>query len=131
MKRRQEKFLLYWDWLKIEAAKIKSDGCSKVVDFRKDCCFEHDLAYYYAKDPRSAYNYYRTTAAPDRDRCWHYADPITRREADARIKKCYSDKSILNGLSPFSWTRFLGTRIGGWFAWKNHRRRERKESQNV
>jgi hypothetical protein len=54
-----DKKLLYWDWVDREAAAIDSDGCSCVPDFYLKCCKVHDLAYYYATDPRTAYRHYR------------------------------------------------------------------------
>jgi hypothetical protein len=108
---------LYWDWIKVEALKINSDGCSRVIDFRKECCYLHDLAYYYGRDPKDAYKRYLL----DED-YWAKADRISRKQADQCIKQCYHDKSPFNGLSPFVWTRYIGVRLGGWWPWRNHRK---------
>ena len=113
-----ERKYLYWDWIKVEAKRINSDGCSKVVDFRRECCYLHDLAYYYGRDPKDAYKRYLMNDG----QCWANADKINRGYADGLIKQCYHDKSPINGASPLVWTRWLGTRAGGWWAWRKHRK---------
>jgi len=112
---------LFWDWVREEAQKVKSDGCTKAIDFRKDCCYLHDLAYWHAKDPWDAYRHYLN----GEENYWALAKDITRAEADALIRKCYQDKSLVDGFSLLAWTRWAGTRLGGWWAWRTHRRRER------
>ena len=114
---------LYWDFIKTEATVIESDGCTKVIDFHKICCWEHDLSYYWAACPRDAYRLWRNGAV----RYWQEAKPITRSKADQQLRKCYQQKSIANGFSVLAWTRWTGTRVGGFFAWKRHRERERLE----
>ena len=109
---------LYWDWIKAEALAIKSDGCTKVIDFRRECCHLHDLAYWYGRDPKDAYRLYLN----DEPKYWADAGTINRGQADAMIKQCYHDKSVVNGFSPFVWTRWIGTRLGGWVAWRKYRK---------
>lgn len=102
----------YLKWVREEAKKINSDGCSGVPDFHKDCCLEHDLAYFWGRDPIEAY---KLSSGPHEDGVlWSLAGKITRSEADARFRKCQGD---LMGF----W-RWLGVRIGGRFAWNNHRK---------
>lgn len=119
-----EKKLLYWDWIKAEAKAISSDGCTKAIDFRRECCELHDLAYYWAKDPRDAYRNY-LNGFPD---YWKCAKGVTRREADKLIRQCYRDKSPVDGFSIVAWTRYIGIRLGAWIAWNKHRRREKKNA---
>ena len=112
------KKMLYWDWVTAEALAIKSDGCTKVVDFRRECCHLHDLAYYHGRDPKDAYKRYLV----DESTYWQIANRINRKQADQCIKQCYHDKSLLNGISPLVWTRYIGVRAFGWWPWRNHRK---------
>lgn len=108
---------LYWDFIRSEAALIGTDGCSTVTGLRVECCHEHDLSYYYAKDPRSAYRLWREGLSD----YWGFAAVMTRREADARFRQCQQQRSALGRYSPLSWVRWLGVRIGGTGAWNDHR----------
>lgn len=93
----------YRDWIRKQAELIRSDGCTGVLDIHKDCCYEHDLGYYWGRDPRVAYRF----------NSWELAPQIARGEVDARFRACNGD---LMGL----W-RWLGVRIGGGGIWKRHR----------
>ena len=104
---------LYWTWIRKEAAKIKSDGCSGVPDFHLDCCLQHDLSYVYGKCPRSAYHHY----CDDVGLYWEVADSISKREADATFRKCNQALSPFGKLSPMSWWRWAGVRIFGKGIW--------------
>lgn len=95
---------LYMEWIRREAKAINSDGCSHVLEIHKDCCYEHDLGYYYGRDPRQAYK------LDD----WSLAARISRKEVDARFEAC-------NG-PLMGWYRWLGVRIGGWNIWRKHRK---------
>ena len=108
----------YWVWVRREAEKINSDGCSRVTQAFKSTCFEHDLSYYYGRDPRTAYAAF-LCGHPDP---WSEAKPITRRDAD----KLKADRLQARGPVGvlFSTWRYVGIRIGGWKAWRAHRRRE-------
>lgn len=114
---------VYWDFIKEEAAAIKSDGCTKVIDFHKACCWEHDLSYYWARCPRDAYRLCQNGTAD----YWLGAKVIKRADADSRLRKCYQQKSFADGFSILAWTRWMGTRLGGRRAWNKHRAREREE----
>lgn len=113
-----ERKYLYWNFIAHESKLIESDGCTKVVDFRRECCHLHDLAYHYGRNPKDAYRLY----LDDEPEYWADAARITRGEADLMIKQCYHDKSTINGFSPFVWTRYWGVRLGGWWAWRKHRK---------
>jgi hypothetical protein len=94
----------YREWVRGEAKRINSDGCSHVLDIHKDCCLEHDLAYYYGRSPQAAFV----------TRSWSLAAKCSRSSADARFRECNGD---LIGL----W-RWAGVRVGGWNAWRKHRK---------
>jgi len=110
--------LHYWAWVREECIEIKADGCSKVTQAFKDSCLEHDLSYYYAKDPRDAYAWYLKSELDP----WELAKPINRGEADA-LKAARLREHGLVGWAFSTW-RWAGLRLGGWIAWRNHRRRE-------
>jgi hypothetical protein len=97
----------YYDWIKAEALKINSDGCSRVLDIHKVCCYEHDLAYFYGRDPQKAYVV-----------GWGLAAKISRSDADEYFKHC----NLLMGPSALAWWRWMGVRLGGWNAWRKHRK---------
>ena len=113
----------YWQWIASEAALIGTDGCSAVMGFHVECCFEHDLGYYYARDPRDAY---RKALDPDvapREH-WHHAKAVTRGDVDARFRQCHQNRSTLGRWSPMAIYRWLGVKWGGARAWESHRKRE-------
>jgi hypothetical protein len=101
----------YIDWVKEEAVKINSDGCSNVSEWHRECCLEHDLGYYYGRDPHHAYRV-----------GWVDADRIDRGTVDQRFLNCMQAASPLHKLSPRSAVRWLGVRVGGWKAWHSHRK---------
>lgn len=84
----------YIEWLKEEAAKINSDGCTCVTEWHQACCFEHDLSWSYGRDPMVAF-----TAG------WSAAPVLSCWAANWRFKRC-------NGSSLRSWVRFLGVTVG-------------------
>lgn len=91
----------YLAWVRQEAKRMKSDGCTGVADAHVDCCYEHDLAYRTGKDPRSAFR-----------NGWQDAPILPRSEADARLRRCIQDESPFGVLSPMSWVRWAGVRLG-------------------
>lgn len=111
---------LYWDWVESEAALIKTDGCSKVSGAFRKCCRQHDLAYYYGRDPVSAYKRY---LAGDWEH-WLNANPTTRAQADADFRRCTQANSAMGFFSPVALWRWAGVRLGGKGAWDRHRERE-------
>lgn len=93
---------LYREWVRAEAAKVKSDGCSHALEVARDCCLEHDLGYYYGRDPRSAIKV-----------GWELAERVDRSFVDHRFRDC--NPNILR-------YRWWGVRIGGWNPWRKHRK---------
>ena len=117
----------YWIWIRSEAALIDTDGCSAVSGLKIECCFEHDLAYYFAKDPRDAYRLWRQEVLHP----WLVAEPIDREESDRRFKDCHRNRSIFGRYSPMALYRWLGVRWKAQQAWDEHRAREAREAETA
>lgn len=105
---REDPASLYVEWIKSEAQKINSDGCTAVSEWNKWCCFEHDLGCHYKKDPRKAFELYLYGLSD----VWAMAPEMSRREADKRFAKC--NLSNARDLVGFVRTgiRYIGVRIG-------------------
>lgn len=121
--------LPYWEWIEHEAALIKTDGCSKVSGAYRRHCRVHDLSYYYARDPVSAYRSYcfrfASTGAAD---YWQQARPITRAAADAAFRRGMQADSPAGFFSAVALWRWAGLKLAGGKAWDAHRAREAQES---
>lgn len=102
---------LYWDWVAKEAKRIDSDGCSCVSEWHEPCCFEHDLACHFGRDPLSAYLASLAGSANP----WLDAKEMPRRKADVMFGEC---NARMSGKNPLGWVRsgvrFLGVRLGAW-----------------
>ena len=81
--------------INMRAGALKSDGCTGMPDFYRLGCMEHDIAYRSGKDP--------------------YQEPITREEADRRLRWYIQKESVLGVLSPMSWWIWAAVK---WFAGK-------------
>lgn len=114
-----KKVFLYWDWIEAEAKAINSDGCTLVTELFRPCCLQHDLGYYWAKDPRDAYVKWLQLAI---ENPWQEARTVGRDEVDIQFRDCIQSKSRVEHFSPISWLRYVGVRIGGWWAWRKHRK---------
>ena len=114
-----DKKLLYWSWIKAEAKAINSDGCSWVSELYRPCCLQHDLSYYYAKLPESAYSYYIQDVVDP----WEQATWASRLDADQGFKACIQKRSRIKKWSPLSWIRYAGVRLFGSGIWEGHRSR--------
>ena len=110
----------YWEWVADEAALIRTDGCSKVSGAYRRHCLVHDLSYYYAADPVSAYQGY-VRGDPQ---YWARAIAITKAQADAVFRRGMQSDSPAGFFSPLAAWRWLGLKIGGGKAWDAHRARE-------
>jgi hypothetical protein len=116
----------YWDWIRSEAAANGTDGCTGVTAISIDCCYEHDLAYQFAKDPRDAYRHsYDPDVAPGEQ--WIEAKPITREEADARFRQCLSNRSAWGNWSFVALYRWAAVRWQGQRSWDRYRAAEREQ----
>lgn len=100
----------YWTWVRAEAARIGSDGCTGVSEWHQDCCLEHDLACEFGRDPFSAWQMSLAGSASP----WLDASDMPRRTADRMFRSCNLDRSG-NPLTDFrSLVRYLGVRLGAW-----------------
>jgi hypothetical protein len=106
---------MYWDWVRVEASRISSDGCTLVSECYHDCCLAHDLAYKHGKDPYHAYKLYAKGVL----NYWERANSLTRSQADAAFRACIQQKSPVGMWSPMSWIRWLGVRVAGWQFWRH------------
>ena len=119
---------LFWDWVDSEAALIQTDGCSKVSGAYRRWCRVHDLSYYFARDPVSAYLNYRLCAAGDLN-YWHNAMPITKADADAAFRRGIQSDSAAGFFSPVALWRWLGVKCFGGKTWESHRQREHEAQE--
>jgi hypothetical protein len=110
--------LSYYAWVNAEAAAINSDGCTLVAEIYSWCCRQHDLAYYYARDPVDAYLCY---VSGQKD-YWKNAAIFNQAQCDAQFRNCIRDKSAFHGFSVIAFIRWAGLRLAGRFAWNNHRK---------
>jgi len=95
---------IYWRRVRQVAAALKSDGCTGVVDIYKDACLEHDIHY---RLGRTLGGYV-----------------ITRADADRRFRLVMQSRSPFGRISPMSWWRWAGVRIGGRAIWNRYRESE-------
>lgn len=114
------KLLLYWDFIEQEAALIGTDGCSKATGAFRRHCRVHDLSYYFAKDPISAYRHYVAGVLD----YWGAADDIDQATADANLRKGMQSDSPLGFFSPLAILRWTVLKAVGKNAWNSHRQRE-------
>ena len=110
-----DKKLLYWSFVRQEAKRVNSDGCTLVSELFHDACLQHDLGYHYGKDPRSAYAFYLADI-PD---YWDHARAVNRGCVDKQFRECIQQKSKLGHWSPLAWIRWSGVRTFGWRAWRH------------
>lgn len=102
--------MTYRSWVRQEAIRIKSDKCTFARDWNVWCCYEHDLACHFGKDPRSAYRKWRAGASLEQ--AWLTADSMRRRQADLRFWKCNEQRSQTKWEKTRSKVRYIGVRIG-------------------
>lgn len=105
----------FWRWIRVEAKRICSDGCSKVPDFYIECCWLHDLCYRLKVDPFRAYALYTQGVAG----YWDLAPEIDQRTADKYLRDCIQKRSWFGKWSPMSWWRYGILRKFGSKAWND------------
>ena len=91
----------YWDWIKAEALRTHSDGCTGVSEWHHECCLEHDLACLFGKNPLSAFEV-----------GWDLAAEMSRSQADKMFAGCNFDHSSGGGGYLRSLIRYWGVRAG-------------------
>ena len=92
----------YWQRVEARALALGSDGCTQVNEWNRRCCLLHDIM---------------CRTGMDMD-----GNAVTREEADYLFWECNRQRTPFSWLSPRSWVRWVGVRIGAWWA---QRRRER------
>src|SRR5689334_7434831 len=92
----------YWKWIQEQASLIHSDGCTHAEEWKRQCCWQHDLAYYYGRNPRSAF-----------EKGWQEADKISFVEANNQFAGC------LPWYLKYRWLAVMG---GGYWIWRKHRK---------
>jgi len=93
----------YADQVREEANRIRSDGCSGVLDLYVDVCYEHDI-------------HYATHC------CFYLGDELTQEDADRYLKWGIQYFSSFGRCSPMAWWRYtalskkkgLGLGAGAW-----------------
>lgn len=98
----------YWQWIREEAKKIGSDGCTAPSQFGECCCLQHDLCFHYGKDPRHAFQI-------GGEEAWKLADPIS----------FLATNNLFAGCLPW-WLRYrwIAVMTGGWLIWKRARAKD-------
>lgn len=78
--------------IEARAAELGTDGCTAVKDWNRVCCWHHDIM---------------CRTGQDID-----GNTVTREEADYLFWECNRLRSPFSLLSPRSWMRWAGVRIG-------------------
>jgi hypothetical protein len=94
----------YWAFITEEAERVGSDGCTSALELCKHCCYEHDLAFHYRKDPRHTFKIWQDTGEVR----WDLADPISFITTNNRFASC---------LPWYLRYRWLAVMTGGWLIW--------------
>lgn len=92
----------YWLLVQQWAKQYKSDGCTGVMDFYVEACWEHDYHYRYGVTLLTH-------------------EPITFEQANSRLREAIQMRSKLRWFSPISWTRYFGVKEFGRGIWNKHR----------
>lgn len=81
----------------LAAANLGSDGCTGVPDWYVIGCFDHDIAYRTHQDA--------------------FGWPITKAQADLKLKWAIQHESPFGRFSPMAQWRWLGVHLLGKWAW--------------
>ena len=76
--------MTYREWIENEAIIANSDRCTFSLDWNVWCCYRHDLACLYGKDPLDAFCLWKNGETD----YWLKAKEQSRREADKQFWKC-------------------------------------------
>lgn len=87
----------FWARVEARAAELGTDGCTGVSEWNRRCCLHHDIMCRTGMDING--------------------NPVTREEADWLFWECnrLRARAGLSYLSPRSWARWAGVRIGALF----------------
>lgn len=85
---------IYWRWVRQDARKVGSDGCTAVLDICLDACLEHDIHI------RRGLTIFDKTISPA--------------QAHRRFRLVIQSRSPLGRWSPLSWWRWAGVVIWGY-----------------
>lgn len=99
---------IYYTWIRLEAAKVHSDGCTGVSEWHQECCFEHDLGCLYSRDPKEAFRLFQAGNLEP----WVFAEEISRSEVDKRFALCNFTLSSGGWGYTRALVRYWGSRIG-------------------
>ena len=83
----------YWERVRDKAAELGTDGCTGATGAFLDCCLEHDV-------------HWRTGKTLD-------GKPITKQEANTRLRACIQSRSIFGFYSPLAWWRWAVVSLVG------------------
>ena len=89
----------YWEKVRIEALRLKSDGCTFVSDIFLEACYEHDIHWRTGKTLEGL--------------------AITVAQANTRFRLVIQHRSRFGRYSPIAWIRWTGVLIGSKFL-KHH-----------
>ena len=78
--------------VKARALALGSDGCTMAAEWNRVCCWHHDVMLITGMDIDG--------------------NPVTREEADALFWECNRRRTRFSILSPRSWARWVGVRMG-------------------
>lgn len=92
----------YWQIVRAKADDLGTDGCTMASSAFADCCARHDVEYRLGK-----------SAVTGR--------PLTRAEADLRLRGCMQSRSLLGWYSPMAWIRWVAVRLFGGKAWQGQK----------
>ena len=87
----------FWETVRRLALAAGSNGCTGVPDFYAYNCWLHDLHYRFGHDLSGR--------------------PLSRDDADRRLRLGIQARSLFGILSPMSWWRWFGVRLFGGRSW--------------
>lgn len=88
----------YWARYRERALALGSDGCTKVNEWNRDCCYRHDVHWRTGMDING--------------------HPISKAQANVLFWECnrQRSRSRLSYYDPRSLVRFVGVQLGAWWS---------------
>ena len=120
----------YLTWLRAEASEIDTDGCSGVTGVMVECCYQHDVEFWYGRCARDAYRHLKQGVEAD---YWGAARRLSFADANANLRKCMQARSRFGLYSPLAIIRWIGTTVmpKSRQAWDAHRKRDAEQRKAV